>query len=570
MATGSSAADLTVARGPGDLTVACDSDDLTVARGPGAGDSHDSLLGCVERDVNALVDIEVDALDLDACRSELARIDVLGRRLAARRARLVGAIDRRVREAARAARATDGAHGRHLADRQGARSATDQLVQELGWSPSDARRAARTSRQAEAYPLLADAFSAGRLSERHLQLAADLLQHFEGDAARELEEDLARIAPTLDPVSFSKHCRRVLAERRHERAMFDEGVRRSRRSLRMTAGDDGMLHLSAHLAGIDAELVAAAIKGFRRPDTSSVAIRDRRTPEQVTADALVEICDVALGAAKAPRRHSERPHVVVTIDYQTLLADNGAVAVDELGTLPIGEVRRLLADAGVSRVLVDPAGVALEAGRRVRTVPAGLWRALRLRDGGCVADGCSIPAEWCQVAHLDQPYRLGGRLTRLNAALLCHLHHTRYDRSGWPISWESGRPVLRPPDREGGPAPELLAAERPALAHQASDRPASVHQASARPAPERRESADQASECRATYARGHPPGSDPPLVGVVTLPEAGGGRDVTHNRAKARRVAPSGPSPPTGGRVVRCRGVSRPARGRRRTHRRRR
>jgi hypothetical protein len=397
--------------------------------------------------MQTLAEISTDELQLGECEDELAKLEVLVRRAKARQMRLVGAINDRVRRVAIESRRENDEHSRDLAGRRATRRAAEQLVSDLNWTPSDARRAERTSGQLRAHPRLAEAFAAGTISQRHVSLAADVLRHVDGDTATELERELVAAAAEMNPIEFSKLCRKRLIGLRYEVSVRDERLRRSRRSVRMTAGADGMLHLSARLSGTDAELVAAAVKGFRRPDGSEVPVRDRRSPEQVTADALIEVCDVALGAGKAPKRHTVRPHIAITIDWQTVVAGHGEVQVDELGVLPFDEVRRLLADAGVSRILVDAEQVPLEAGRQVRTVPAGLWRALKLRDGGCIRPGCSIPAEWCQIAHLEQPYRLGGRLSPLNAALLCHQHHGLFDHNGWRVVWEGNRPVLHPPER---------------------------------------------------------------------------------------------------------------------------
>lgn len=414
---------------------------------PASHPMHDRLIAAVETSVERLAALSADELQAAQCTDELSRLETVVRRVKARQTQLIGAINRHERAVARARRHERDEHGRHLDDTRADRGVQDQLVNELNWTPTDARKASRASWLVTAHPALGAAYAEGQITERHLEIAADTLRHVAIDTAPDLEAELLDVARATNPVDFGKHCRRLLAERHHDAAMRDEHLRRGRRSVRMTTGPDGMLHLTGRLAGIDAEAVAAAIKAFRRPDGSDVSIQDRRSPEQVTADALAELCNVALGAGAAPTRHQVRPHIVVTIDHQTLLTGTGAVTVDELGTLPFGEIRRLLADAGVSRILVDPDHVPLEAGKQVRTVPTGLWRALRIRDGGCIAAGCTLPAEWCQVAHLEQPYRFDGRLSPLNAALLCTQHHVRYDQHGWRIDWHDRRPTLHPPDR---------------------------------------------------------------------------------------------------------------------------
>jgi hypothetical protein len=433
-------------------------------------DGHERLVSELEDYVDRLVTHGVDELQVAQCVDELSRLETVARKVKARQTQLVGAISRHERAAAAARRDGRDEHGRHLETRRAERGVQDRLVAELNWSPTDARKAARASQVIGSFPVLAAAYRDGRITDRHLEVAADTLRHFDDTVSRELEVELTEVARSTSPVAFSTHCRRLLATRAHDAAMRDERRRHARRSMRMATGPDGMLHVSGRLAGLDAEVVAAAVKAFRRPDTADVPVEDRRPPDQVTADAFAELCRVALGAAESPTRHGARPHIVVTIDYRTLLTERGAVDVDQLGVLPFAEVRRLLADAGVSRILVDPEQVPLEAGQQVRTVPIGLWRALRLRDRGCIAPGCSVPADWCQVAHLEQPYRLDGRLSPLNAALMCAQHHTRYDRDGWRIVWRGQRPTLAPPRAAPPTARANVASEKRARYH-SSTRP---------------------------------------------------------------------------------------------------
>jgi len=83
-----------------------------------------------------------------------------------------------------------------------------------------------------------------------------------------------------------------------------------------------------------------------------------------------------------------------------------------------------------------------------RNVPVGLFKALALRDGGCIHQSCDMPPWWCQVMHLDTPHRRGGRLRADSGALGCHHHHSMYDAGRLDLAWVNGKPVLRPPPRE--------------------------------------------------------------------------------------------------------------------------
>ncbi|MEN8040935.1 MAG: HNH endonuclease, partial [Actinomycetota bacterium] len=83
----------------------------------------------------------------------------------------------------------------------------------------------------------------------------------------------------------------------------------------------------------------------------------------------------------------------------------------------------------------------LDVGRKTRTIPAALRRAIEHRDGGCCTwPGCTAPASWCDVHH-DQHWADGGVTSLANCRLLCRKHHTathQHEDSTYP-------PAIRPP-----------------------------------------------------------------------------------------------------------------------------
>ncbi|HEY3199340.1 MAG TPA: DUF222 domain-containing protein [Actinomycetes bacterium] len=118
-------------------------------------------------------------------------------------------------------------------------------------------------------------------------------------------------------------------------------------------------------------------------------------------------------------------------------------ALDRLGRLPGAELawagpisgelaRRICCDAMITRVVTDGASQPLDVGRLTRVVPAGMRRALLVRDRHCQYPGCDTPGQWCDAHHLDH-WALGGATKLANLVLLCPYHHTRLHLSGhWP------------------------------------------------------------------------------------------------------------------------------------------
>ena len=56
---------------------------------------------------------------------------------------------------------------------------------------------------------------------------------------------------------------------------------------------------------------------------------------------------------------------------------------------------------------------------------------MEIREKTCTADGCSIPAAWCEAHHFKQPWPRGGKTDLAEGKLLCPFHHHRAHDPGW-------------------------------------------------------------------------------------------------------------------------------------------
>jgi hypothetical protein len=119
-------------------------------------------------------------------------------------------------------------------------------------------------------------------------------------------------------------------------------------------------------------------------------------------------------------------------------------------------LRRLGCDASLVRIL-ERDGRPLSVGRKTRTIPPALRRALQSRDGGCAFPGCS------QRHHVDahhiEHWADGGRTDAANLILLCRFHHrllheggygVRRTRHGLVFSMPDGTPLPKRPPRTRG------------------------------------------------------------------------------------------------------------------------
>jgi hypothetical protein len=194
------------------------------------------------------------------------------------------------------------------------------------------------------------------------------------------------------------------------------------RSLYLTQMVDGMGDLRGTLPPdlfhvVDTVLRAKVNPTFRDAD-------DQRTPGQRRADALGDICQFYLDHNDdLVTSGGEKPHITVTVDYDTLKGQ--AERLPNIDGMPVTPetIRRITCDAGIIAMVLGSDSEPLDVGRKTRTIPAAIRRALEKRDGGCAWTGCGAPISWCDAHHIIH-WADGGDTSLPNLTLLCRKHHT--------------------------------------------------------------------------------------------------------------------------------------------------
>ena len=93
--------------------------------------------------------------------------------------------------------------------------------------------------------------------------------------------------------------------------------------------------------------------------------------------------------------------------------------------------RRLCCDAGIVPVVDGPNGEPLSVGRRTRSIPPAVRRALSNRDRGCRFLGC--PATQRLHGHHVRHWAEGGETSLDNLVLLCPTHHRLVHEGGFDV-----------------------------------------------------------------------------------------------------------------------------------------
>jgi hypothetical protein len=325
-----------------------------------------------------------------------------------------------------------------------------------------AREHVRMARAIDRMPVLRSTVRTGDVPISAVRILAAAHEAEPGAFARAEERlvEAARVHPLAGLQRVVAVWRQVV-EREHELDGAD--VVRDRRRLHASATLAGSVRVDGDLDPETGETLLTALRAVLDAEARSGAADDR-TPPQRRADALGEICRRFLDHGDRPAVAGERPHVTMTVAADALPADADTRAevlrshdatmpafaavgeLDHAGPVPKELARQLACDASVMRVVLSGGSEPLDVGRRTPVVPAGLRRAVTVRDRHCRFPGCDRPHSWCDAHHVLH-WADGGPTALSNLVLLCRRHHGMVHRvGGFRLELLDDRPVFRRPD----------------------------------------------------------------------------------------------------------------------------
>ena len=317
-----------------------------------------------------------------------------------------------------------------------------------------AREKVRVARALADLPLLSAAMQRGQLSYSKIRA----LTRVATPATERSLLDFARCGTASHVERLVRAWRRVdlAAEAAEDRRRHES------RHLRTWIDDDGMVVLRGRLTPEVGAVVERAIEAATERLRNEAAGVDDATGEvtagQRRADALGVVAESALAADLDCGNGGDRYQVVVHVDTQVLADDaaTGQSALEDGPYVPAGTSRRLACDAATVHMRHGPEGAVLDVGRKTRTIPPAIRRALTARDHRCRFPGCD--ARHCDAHHLR--HWSDGGATRLdNLVLLCRRHHRTLHEEGFSVTlsddgdarffWPDGRPLPAAPAAPG-------------------------------------------------------------------------------------------------------------------------
>jgi hypothetical protein len=324
-------------------------------------------------------------------------------------------------------------------------SATEWMTGTFNVTPNAAYSQLRTVRVVEHLPRAWAALRLGRISWAHVRVicgAAEQWHKTSLDPAL-TEIELVGAAESMDPRTLHQHWLQMRYQADREAGEAAEKEQRKRRWLSLRETWWGTYQVEGELDAENGALFHSALRAVM----GRKARDDDRTPNERRADAVGELARRLLDAGELPARGGERPHLVLVASVETLRLEPGSPMARlnwGQGPLVTGRTaRRIAEDASVTPVLVDGAGNVLHVGRRSRTVPAAVRRALNLRDRGCQGPGCTMPPELCSPHHRVHWADDGGH-DLPNLELRCSVHHARQHPENDRFRQRAGQPAAVP------------------------------------------------------------------------------------------------------------------------------
>jgi Domain of unknown function (DUF222) len=300
-------------------------------------------------------------------------------------------------------------------------STTSWLKYRCRMSATEASGTVKTARALAEMPAIAQEAVAGNVVQSAVRLLARA-RDTHPDEFTEHEAVFADIATYLNPGDLRRAVSHWEQQVDFAGTLADtESMRRSRRFY-FNKSYRGMWSATGDLDPESGHIISTALRSLTDP--ANLEPTDTRSAPQRNADALTDVCRFFLDHNdSATTSGGEKPHVTVTVDYRILAGELEQLPEIDGTAVDPETLRRLTCDAAIIPMVLGSDSEPLDVGRRTRTIPPAIRRALEQRDGGCSWAGCTAPASWCDVHHLLH-WADGGVTALWNLILLCRRHHT--------------------------------------------------------------------------------------------------------------------------------------------------
>jgi len=334
----------------------------------------------------------------------------------------------------------------------GINSCAHWLNWKCGMSLGPARERVRVARALPDLPQISAAFREGRVSYSKVRAMTRV-------ATANNEKALLQIALHGTATHVETQVRLYRKTKRIE-ALEEENLRHGHRELSWYIDDDDYWVFKGRFTPEQGALLQKALEAAGdqlfdeqqhvpvdvSEEISSTVPLDSTSPEPVSqkrADELARVVEGFLSGISKDQSGGDRYMINIHTDIETLKQDGtGAESeIEDRGHVPAETSRRMACDCsivhwhegkqGEPQQGESQQGEPLNIGRKTRSIPPAIRRALKRRDQGCRFPGCTCNR--FVDAHHIQHWADGGETSMDNLVLLCRTHHRLVHEAGFGV-----------------------------------------------------------------------------------------------------------------------------------------
>ena len=302
----------------------------------------------------------------------------------------------------------------------------------------ESKKMAKVAQRLQKMPKVKERFATGHITVDHVNALANAADKV-GPQAVENDTSLIEAAEQLLPDSFDRHAREWSAKKLIERGVDPlERQRRAREAKTWVEKETGLGVLMAKLPRTHFEHVRQSIDNhymhnLRKDGAGGQDPELVRNPKQRLADVVFELLtnrsadtgDLITGTVGVKAKASTQLILVAPLGVVDGTDPDGACEIIGVGPVPRHLLKTLSPDTELAGMVFDRAGRPLWLGRNQRLGNAAQRLAVAVRDGGCFE--CGTPMHRCELHHMREWHRDGGRTDVDNLVALCRRHHKRLE-----------------------------------------------------------------------------------------------------------------------------------------------
>ena len=294
----------------------------------------------------------------------------------------------------------------------------------LSWrcslAPTAARDHVRVARRIAELPRTKELFAEGALTFSKVRALTRV-------ATPENEDELLVMARHMTAAQLE---RTVRLYRGVLRTQATPPADEPRSYLSCTWNDEGELEVRGRLPADEGAVVVKALECARDHLLEQEGPELEAPPSN--ADALGLMADALLANGPHEGAAGERYQVLIHVDEAALRddADEARCELDGSAVVAPETVRRIACDTALVSI-IERDGRPLSVGRRTRSIPPAMRRALNSRDGGCRFPGCA-QHRFVDAHHIEH-WAHGGETKLSNLVQLCRRHHRLLHEGGFSV-----------------------------------------------------------------------------------------------------------------------------------------